>query len=226
MAAKSKTLPQIKRTLIKVRIKGISPLIQHHWAQKALDEIRAAEGGRKTKNREPRNPVYEGLEAGYLRCKNQCHHLASPGDTKPPGVPGVLACAIKGGMIEAAHTKIGIDKVLVRKSLFIVPMGRHILVPLETAEGKGHIKPDFTEDFVKVQGKATLRYRPYYYDWACTTTWEVDTELLKLDDFLKLLDRAGFGVGLNEWRPQKGGEYGRYEVDTDYKVEERVIRKR
>jgi hypothetical protein len=35
---------------------------------------------------------------------------------------------------------------------------------------------------------------------------------------LKLIDRAGFGCGINEWRPQTGGEYGRFRIDEKFDV--------
>ena len=74
--------------------------------------------------------------------------------------------------------------------------------------------PVITEDTVRVgQGSADLRYRPYFHEWAVNMEFEIDAELLRLEDLCNLIDRAGFGVGIGEWRPEKGGEYGRFEVD-------------
>jgi hypothetical protein len=42
--------------------------------------------------------------------------------------------------------------------------------------------------------------------------------LLQRDDVLALVDRAGFGVGICEWRPEKGGEFGRFEIDQNVPV--------
>jgi hypothetical protein len=30
-----------------------------------------------------------------------------------------------------------------------------------------------------------------------------------------MIERAGFGVGIGEWRPEKDGDYGRFRVDRD-----------
>jgi len=34
-----------------------------------------------------------------------------------------------------------------------------------------------------------------------------------------LIDRAGLSVGIGEWRPEKGGEYGRFKIDDTVPVE-------
>lgn len=233
MATRAKTsevteLKKINRRLLTVRLVGISPLIQHRWSEKAKGMMRAKQQeGKKTKVRDLRDPEAEAIEAGYYCDKEK-------------KVPGVLAVAIKAAIISAAHNDLGMPKTLVRKALFIYPMGREVVIPLEKVSGKGPAKREvgteflpvgkdravstFEEDMVRVgQGSADLRYRPYFYDWAVTTRWEVDADLLKVDDLLTLLDRAGFGVGIHEWRPEKGGEYGRFRIDTKFKITDEAI---
>lgn len=194
--ASSITLKPIRRQIITVRIVGKSPLIQHQWSEKARKMMRDKHAGKKTKDREVRDPQKEGEEAAYRTVD---------------GRYGVPAMAIKSALIEAAHKDLGIEKTLVRKALFLVCHDPGDILPLECEE------PVIQENVVRVgQGSADLRYRPYFFNWACEVTWEIDAELLKVSDLLVLLDRAGFGVGLGEWRPEKGGEYGRFEIDKNY----------
>jgi hypothetical protein len=204
--ASVKKLKPINRQLVTVRIVGISPLITHKWDEKAKEMMRAKQqSGKKTKARELRDPEAEGQAAMYLT---------------DDGNPGILAIAIKSSVIEAAHNDLGIPKTLVRKALFVYPMGRDIVLPLETPSGKGKVEPVFEEDMVRVgQGSADLRYRPYYYEWAVTTQWSLDADQLQVEDLLTLIDRAGFGVGVCEWRPEKNGEFGRFEIDPKFKVQ-------
>ena len=42
--------------------------------------------------------------------------------------------------------------------------------------------------------------------------------MLTTDDIINLMNRAGFGVGLCEMRPEKGKEFGRFEVDTTHVI--------
>jgi len=208
-------LKPINRRLVTVRLVGVSPLITHKWSEKALRQMREKQQeGKKTKNRDLRDPEQEAKDATYWCDETQT-------------VPGVPAVAIKAAVIEAAHNDLGFPKTLLRKAMFIYPMGRDVCIPIESVNGKGTAtkklgnNPEgvLTEDVVRVgQGSTDLRYRPYFYDWAITTQWEVDADLLQVNDLLTLLDRAGFGVGICEWRPSKGGEYGRFKIDPTFKV--------
>jgi len=210
MSKAKQLLQRIDKRRITVRIVGTSPLIQHKWSVKAAEAMRDTMiHGKKTKPRGVRIPEEEGVNAGYYT---------------EDGAPGVLAVAIKCAIVDAAHNSLGIPKTLVRKSLFIHPAGREVVIPLETASCKGKVKQVIEEDMVRVgNGASDFRFRPYYYDWATTTEWTVDAGLLQMEDFLTLIDRAGFGVGINEWRPEKGGEYGRFQIDTKFKVKECAV---
>jgi len=205
MAKAKQELKQINRRIVTVRIIGISPLIQHKWAEKAKEMMRdKQQKGKKTRTRDLRHPEEEGKNAGYYTSD---------------GKPGLLAVSIKAAVITAAHQDLGFAKTLIRKSLFIHPMGRDVVIPLEMPSGKGKVKQVIEEDMVRVgAGSADLRYRPYYYDWAATTQWEIDSDLLQVSDLLTLLDRAGFGVGIHEWRPENGGDFGRFKIDENFKV--------
>lgn len=208
-------LKPINRRLVTVRLVGVSPLITHKWSEKAKRQIREKQQeGKKTKARDLREPEQEAKDATYW-----CDEERT--------IPGVPAVAIKAAVIEAAHNDLGFPKTLLRKSMFIYPMGREVIIPLESTNGSKSPKSkavnapegECTEDVVRVgQGSTDLRYRPYFFDWAITTQWEVDADLLQVQDLITLLDRAGFGVGICEWRPEKGGEYGRFLVDDKFKV--------
>ena len=79
--------------------------------------------------------------------------------------------------------------------------------------------PIMREDIVRVgAGSTDLRYRPEFAEWAMVLTLEYDSKALTQEAILNLIDRAGVGVGLGEWRPEKGGEYGRFEVDVNFET--------
>jgi hypothetical protein len=192
------TLKPIKVNTIAVTIVGVTPLIQHKWSEKALKQIREKKGGKKTKNREPCDPEKEAAAAMHRTEK---------------GVPGIPACAVKACLINAAHKDSGIEKTLVRKSLFVECADAEGVLPIRSKE------PRIREDPVRVSSGGTdLRYRPEFpAGWECDLEITYNSNNLTPDDVVNLLNAAGFGVGLLEMRPEKGREYGRFRVKTEEK---------
>lgn len=193
------TLKPIDKKVISFTIRGVSPLIQHKWSDKAMKQIRDKQAGKKTKVRETRDPEGEAIAATYFT---------------EDGSYGVPLEAIKKSIINAAHKDIGIEKTLVRKSLFIKSDDPGNILKMECDD------PILREDQVRVgMGSADLRYRPEFRSWSVRVNAEIDAGNLTVEDLINLTNLAGFGVGLHEWRPEKGGEFGRFEVDTTVGVE-------
>ena len=189
------TLKPISKRKMTFTIRGTSPLIMHQWSEKAKSMMRdKQQAGKKTKVRELRDPDAEAKEATYTT------------DTGQIGIPGM---AFKSALVTAAHKDIGIEKTMVRKALFLVTPDTNKVLEINGSE------PVVREDMVRVgAGSADMRYRPMFTEWTCEIELEIDSELLQRDDVLTLVNRAGFGVGICEWRPEKGGEFGRFEIDS------------
>lgn len=187
-------LQPINRKRISFWIRGTSPLIMHKWSDKAKKEMRDKQQlGKKTKERELKNPEDEA--------RNATHYTRD-------GHYGISGMAFKNALVNAAHKDLGITKVLVRKAIFLVTSDPGRILPIESDP------PTVREDFVRVgNGSADLRYRPEFNNWRCYIELEVDADLIQENDIINLVNRAGFGVGIHEWRPEKDGEYGRFEVD-------------
>lgn len=196
-------LKQMNRQAVTVGIRGTSPLIAHAWSEKARKEMQDKQNlGKKTKARDVRDPEAECDAAKYKTSD---------------GRDGISAMAFKKAVITAAHKDIGCEKTLVRKALFLRCDDEARVIPIDFDECV------MRQDFVRVGNKsADLRYRPEYRGWRFTVTLEVDADLLLIEDLLRLIDRAGFGVGIGDWRPEKDGEFGRFCVDqsVDTIVEE------
>lgn len=185
------------------RIKGVSPLVQHQWAEKALRHMREKHAGKKTKTRDVRDAEAEADAATY-KDEN--------------GTPGIPAIAFKSALITAAHKDLGIEKTLVRKAIFTGCADPQQVLPID------YERKEVKEDLVRVgAGAADLRYRPYFYNWTCAMSLQFEPTLIQVRDLLTLIDRAGLTVGIGEWRPEKGGEYGRFIVDQDCAVEETTV---
>lgn len=192
-------LSPMKKGTVRFTIKGTSPLVQHAWSSKAIGMMRDKGAGKKTKVRDKRDPEQEAKEATYWT---------------DDGVEGVPVTALKAALITAAHKDIGIEKTLVKKAVHILCNDTKLCVPLK-------FKRKVTvEDPVRVgQGSADLRYRPYFYDWSATFDFLMDWELIQLPDLIALVNRAGFGVGLGEMRPECGKDFGMFEVDMEAPID-------
>jgi hypothetical protein len=58
------------------------------------------------------------------------------------------------------------------------------------------------------------RCRPLFQQWSFETNGLLDTEILDFDDFKAVVIVAGQIVGLGDWRPEKGGSYGKFTADV------------
>ena len=65
---------------------------------------------------------------------------------------------------------------------------------------------------VVVQRNRVLRMRAKFDDWACRFVIDVDDELCDLEQLETWLDIAARRIGLGDWRPEKSGNYSRFEV--------------
>jgi hypothetical protein len=187
----------MKLQTITLTIRGTTPLIQHCWSEKGLKSMRMTAAERKKIPKVAREPEEEGNAAAY-RCAD--------------GQYGVPAMAVKSSMIEAAHKDVtGLPKTTVRKALRFREAG---VIPMVCSD------PFIREDIVRVgMGGTDLRYRPQFDDWSVRLTFAFDSDLLNADDVISLVNRAGFSVGIGEWRPEKDGEYGTFEVDDNEPVD-------
>lgn len=188
----------IQRKRITLRIVGESPLQMHQWDEKAKAMIRDKQGGKKTKEREKRDPKRECEAATYRM---------------PDGRYAIPGMAIKRALITAAHKDLGVEKTLVRKAIFVqIPDDVGGLIPLDS-----YSEPWMREDMMRVgMGSTDMRYRPQFDQWAVVLTLEIDAELLTESDLIRLVDRAGFGVGILEGRPEVGRDFGRFRCDADF----------
>lgn len=183
-------------------IKGTSPMIQHAWSEKALGQLRATSAERRKMPKEKRDPEIDANNAMY-KLKD-----------------GTAACpmlAVKASMIGAAHKDFGIEKTIVRKALFLPSSDYEsgLLAPLL------YDNVEVREDIVRVGINQTdLRYRPEFTGWKVNVILEIDPDLINEQDIVNLVNRAGFSVGIGEWRPERGGEYGRFEFDTTQGIQE------
>lgn len=181
---------------IAATIEGLTPLLQHRWTEDAEKE-----GKTRSVNIESRTPREEAARFAYI--------------DKDAGfyIPGAAFARL---LREAgtAHKQRGS-----RKSLkYVIPAAVLLTddaVPLTNGDGKTRIA-DFEVDSRPVVIPATkgriMRHRPRFDCWSATLNMEVDESVLDEEIVHQLLTEGGARIGVGDFRPEKGGPFGRFRV--------------
>lgn len=116
---------------------------------------------------------------------------------------GFPAVGVKASAVSAGY-RAGITKNM-------VAMNGAFHIDDEFVEING--SPKIREDMVRIgNGVADIRYRAEFFEWSTTFNVRYNAGVLSLSQLCNLFNLGGFAVGIGEWRPEKGGNYGRYHV--------------
>ena len=195
-------IQRIDSERVLVPVTGTSPLICHNFGHKARQQMLDGMQGRKTP-KQAKNPDAE-YEASFYRHTD--------------GSFGFPVTAFKQATVGGARF-YGKDVTMTTLRQTVFFHGEHSQqtpMPLVRITGE----PKMREDVVRLNGKTPdLRYRPEFLDWATTLDVTYVKSALTLDSLVSLIDAGGLGVGVGEWRPEKGGDFGTYQVDTNAEIE-------
>jgi hypothetical protein len=193
---------KIQATTMMVPIKGTTPLIVHNFSAKSRQMMLDAMQGRKAPAQR-KDPEAEYQDAFYRMEDNS---------------PGFPAIGFKAATVSAARFYGKNVKMTELRQFIFMPGIFSSRDPLMLVKINGD--PVMREDTVRVgMGKADLRYRPMFPQWSATLKVIFVTNMLDLESVLSLIDAGGMGVGVGEWRPERRGEFGSYEVDRDKEIE-------
>jgi hypothetical protein len=185
-----------------IPIVGISPLITHNFGAKQRAKMLDGMQGRKSP-KVSKDPQAE-YDAAFHRCKD--------------GTGGFPATGFKMATVGAARFYgSSVTMTELRQVMFF-----HGEMSDKDPQALVRIvgEPQMREDEGRVQrGGTDLRYRPMWPEWSAVLEVVYVTSSLTRDSLLSLIDAGGLGVGIGEWRPQRGGEFGRYAIDATRKVE-------
>lgn len=201
-------LQKIDAETLHVPIVGLTPLIVHNFSEKSRRQMLEAQQGKK-KVKEIRDPRSE-YEAAFYR-------IAHEDGTEGYGFP---VTAFKAATTGAARFyDKSITMTALRQFLFM----RGVMTksdPQMLVEVFG--EPEMREDVVRLGGpsrSADLRYRPMFPEWSCVLSVTYVKSSIDRNSVLSLIDAGGMGIGVGEWRPEKRGEFGCYQVDVSRDIE-------
>lgn len=187
-------IPPIQKKVASITIQGISPLLVCKFSEKSRREIDEKQQKKAKGKREARNPMEEFKSALYMIGKNKF---------------GVPASGIKNCAVSACRYVDGLPMSVARGSFHV----------LEESDGLVEVKgskPVVDERIVRVgtfgNKKPMTRYRPRFDKWHITFKVVYNSSVISPEQLLNLYENAGFSVGLCEYRPEKSGNLGMFEV--------------
>ena len=78
----------------------------------------------------------------------------------------------------------------------------------------GEVQP--REDMVRLNGATSdIRFRGQVVKWEAELNISYNSSITSFDHIVNMLHAAGYGVGVGEWRPERDGTFGRFEVVSD-----------
>ena len=189
------SLGRIKREVVEIPVKGTAPLIVHRWSEKAKEMMLASQQGKKTP-KHAKDPQAD-YESSMYRFTDGGH--------------GFPVMAFKNATVKGGGRVFGkaVKMTELRQVFTFIADG---LGTDGTQLVKINGEPSMREDMVRVgMGTADIRYRAEYRDWSAIIRVEFVPSVIDIESVVALVDAGGTN-GVGEWRPEKSGSYGTYEV--------------
>lgn len=176
-------------------IEGTTPLLQHRFDD--AGEMEASSRKIHVKAQDPREAA------------EKCAYRNAAGELYIPGA-AIARMLREAG---ASHKQRGS-----RKSLkFVIPAA--VLVcedQIVLRDHEGNALTDFEVDSRAVVIPSTkgrvMRHRPKLNQWHAEFTLEIDDDMLEPNLIHQLLIEGGSKIGLLDYRPEKGGPFGKFAV--------------
>lgn len=183
----------MKPEIVTYHVIGISPLLQNNPAAFiGKEEDSGLTGGKKVYNdvEEAKLRVYLDPEGSF------CH----PCESFTKAMVKAVAGKKFGKMFATAAIK---------GSVFITEPFALIL------DEKGKPAKDYAIDRrpVVIGKSRVLRCRPCFHKWQMKIAFEIDTAIVQPSHVRESLALAGRIIGIGDYRPEKGGGFGRFRVE-------------
>lgn len=209
---------------IDITIVGTTPLIVHAWSEKAkrmmLDKQQKKKTGAKN---DIKIPVNDFMDSLYWLTEQPEHgendeqaeeNWLSVADTAKFGFPcnGIKASIISG----AYRAGLDVKQTELKGTIFLEGITNASTIDLAEIVGPA---PEMREDMVRIGGQsksADIRYRAEFKEWEIPLRLKyLKDGKYSLEQILNMVNYGGFVTGIGEWRPEKKGQFGMYELKVN-----------
>ena len=197
----------------RICLRGVRPLIMHNSmagldkrspANQEKSELTKKQGRNRTQRDEERLQELECQTSLWLDLTGQ---------------PTVPAAALRA-CLETAARKLK-EGALVREGVAIEDV-EHFAYDTElgtTVEELGR-SVQFTTNVV-IQRNRILRTRAKFDNWGVIFVVEADDEMVEEGQLRRWLEIGGRRIGLGDWRPERSGDFGRFQVESIERITQR-----
>lgn len=197
--------PKIIIKEAEVTIIGDSPLLVHKFSEKAKREILDKQMKKAKKAKEAKDPVADFIQALHwiTPMPKEFTMEAFEKAVKEGARFGFPTVGLKQSAISAAYRGgLSKNKVSIQGCFHIAG---------ELIEITGDLS--MREDYCKIpMAGADIVYRGQFDNWQSTFTIRYDDSVFSLDQIVQFINMGGFAVGIGDWRPEKGGNFGMFHV--------------
>lgn len=128
----------------------------------------------------------------------------------PNGKYGIPASGIKNCAVSACRFIEGVSMTTAKGAFFVLEDSDG-LVELKTKHK--HVVDERMVAIGKFGNKVKMvRFRPRFDEWSVNFRVVFDPDTISAEQLLNLYERAGFSIGLCEYRPEKSGNLGMFSV--------------
>lgn len=190
--------PDLREIVVKLR--SLSPLLCDRYSERVMADIADREAHpNKRRPKQAREPGVEYRDSLYV--------IAEANGS--PAVLGFPRAGLKKSLLSAAERFCGLKSMAPTLSGAIQILGENggPYFALRNAE------PREREDPRALKGvRVSLIYRMEIPEWEADVRVVHDADLFDVEQIVNLFTRAGAQVGIGNWRPEKKGEFGKFEV--------------
>ena len=177
---------------VKLKVTGLTPLIQNKMKESILKDMEDVRTGKAKKStRKAVDPKKEYLKSSYIQDDGSFGFPAS----------AFKQCAVRAGK------GLGLAMTDTRTLFFVLPNapdGECVAIKSK--------KPLLRKDPVNVKTGKDLRFRTEFRNWKADLLIKFDADRITIEQIANLLNHGGQTVGVGEWRPEKNGTFGTFEV--------------
>ena len=171
--------------LIEITLKGITPLLMHHYPLIGADDVSKKRTGVPDWKAQAELALYRNDDGIYQPAEHLEKALVGAGTNfKIPGKRGQTY-----SKLIAATVDIFPDAIPHKYTNYVIDA-----------------RP------VVIQKARVIRYRPRFDEWELDFTLRLQDEQLPVSVIKEVLDYAGLYVGIGDYRPARKGKYGKFMV--------------